>query len=141
MMPSSYDLTPLCEERMTCRELEPEIWDDYLDAKIDFSKGHVLAYHWRKKLSDEKKFIEDFSCLVKVNYSKTKIITIIAYALSVIALGIISDIIHEFIDIIFNTRSDSIDIMIIKIVIEIITVAVLIFVAIVLGKVKLGKRK
>ena len=76
-----------------------------------------------------------------MNYSKTKIITIIAYALSVIALGIISDIIHEFIDIIFNTRSDSIDIMIIKIVIEIITVAVLIFVAIVLGKVKLGKRK
>ena len=141
MMPSSYDLTPLCEERMTCRELEPEIWDDYLDAKIDFTKGHVLAYHWRKKSSDERNFIEDFSCLVKVNYSKTQIITIIAYALSVIALGIISDIIHEFIDIIFNTRSDSIDIRIIKIVIEIITVAVLIFVAIVLGKVKLWKRK
>ena len=141
MMPSSYDLTPLCEERMTCRELEPEIWDDYLDAKIDFTQGHVLAYHWRKKSSDERNFIEDFSCLVKVNYSKTKIITIIAYALSVIALGIVSGIIHEFIDIIFNARSDSTDVMIIKIAIESITVVVLIFVAIVLGKVKLGKRK
>ena len=76
-----------------------------------------------------------------MNYSKTKIITIIAYALSVIALGIVSGIIHEFIDIIFNARSDSTDVMIIKIAIESITVVVLIFVAIVLGKVKLGKRK
>ena len=139
MMPSSYDLTPLCEERMTCRELEPAIWDDYLDAKIDFSKGHVLAYHWRKKSRDEKQLIDDFSCLVKVNYSKTQIITIIAYALSVIALGIASGIIQEIIDILFNDLLNFMNI--IKIVIESVIAAVLIIVAVFLGKVKFGKRK
>lgn len=91
MMPSSYNLTPLCEERMTCRELEQELWDDYLGTKIDFSKGHVLAYHWRKKATEEKT-IEDFSCLMKVDYSKTKLVTIIAYALSVVALGMVGSL-------------------------------------------------
>lgn len=91
MMPSSYNLTSLCEERMTCRELEPELWDDYLGTEIDFSKGHVLAYHWRKK-SKPDKLIEDFSCLMKVDYSKTKLVTITAYALSVIALGMIGSL-------------------------------------------------
>lgn len=91
MLPSSYNLTSLCEERMTCRELEPNLWDDYLGTKINFSKGHVLAYHWRKKSSDKKQ-IDDFSCLIKVDYSKTKFITIIAYALSVVALGMIGSI-------------------------------------------------
>lgn len=90
MMPSSYDLTSFCDDGMTCRELEQELWDDYLETKIDFSKGHVLAYHWRKK--DAEKLIEDFSCLIKVNYSKTKIKTIFTYALSVIALGMMGSI-------------------------------------------------
>lgn len=91
MMPSSYNLTSLCEERMTCRELEPKLWDDYLGTSIDFNKGHVLAYHWRKKKKDNK-LIDDFSCLVKVDYSKTKIHTIITYALSVVALGMLGSI-------------------------------------------------
>ena len=91
MLPSSYDLTSFCEEPMTCRELEPELWDDYLGTSIDFNKGHVLAYHWRKKV-DKNSDISDFSCLVKVNYSKTKVKTILAYALSVVALGMMGSI-------------------------------------------------
>lgn len=91
MMPSSYNLTPLCEENMTCRELEKKLWDDYLGTSIDFSKRHVLAYHWKKKCKEKK--IDAFSCLVKVDYSKTKRLTIISYALSVVALGIFSSII------------------------------------------------
>ena len=92
MIPSSYNLTPLCEERMTCRELEPGLWDDYLGTSINFSKGHVLAYHWRRKSGNDKK-IDDFSCLAKVDYSKTKFATIVAYALSVVALGMIGSMI------------------------------------------------
>lgn len=90
MLPSSYDLTSFCEEQMTCRELEQELWDDYLGTSIDFNKGHVLAYHWRKK--KDTKPIDDFSCLVKVNYSKTKVKTIFTYALSVVALGMLGSI-------------------------------------------------
>lgn len=90
MLPSSYDLTSFCEEQMTCRELEKELWDDYLGTSIDFSKGHVLAYHWRKKKKDKP--IDDFSCLVKVDYSKTKVKTIFTYALSVVALGMLGSI-------------------------------------------------
>ncbi len=90
MMPSSYNLTSFCEERMTCRELEQELWDDYLGTSIDFGKGHVLAYHWRKK--KDSKPIDDFSCLVKVDYSKTKVKTIFTYALSVVALGMMGSV-------------------------------------------------
>lgn len=92
MVPSSYDLTSFYKGPMTCRELEENLWDDYLGEHIDFNKGHVLAYHWKGK------DVEDFSCLVKVNYSRAKKKTIFAYALSVISLGILSSLIVTFID-------------------------------------------
>ena len=60
------------------------MWDDYLGMPIDFSKGHILAYHWKTKEAKG-----GFNCLVKVNYSKTKPLTIAVYAMIVIALGII----------------------------------------------------
>ena len=89
MVPSSYDLTSFYKKTMTCRELEEDLWDDYLETSIDFSKGHVLAYHWRDKEEESKK-CEDFACLVKVNYSRAEKSTIALYMLSVIALGILS---------------------------------------------------
>lgn len=85
MEPSAYDIKSFDDLEMSCRELEKELWDDYLDVIIDFAKGHILVYHWVQM--ENKK---DFSCLVKVNYSKTRAITIFAYAMVVIALGIIS---------------------------------------------------
>lgn len=106
MVPSSYDLISFYKEPMTCRELEKDLWDDYLGTKINFSKGHVLAYHWRAKQTLETdnqenrkiKPVEDFSCLVKVNYSRAKLSTILAYASSVIALGILSSCIVTSMD-------------------------------------------
>lgn len=85
MEPSAYDVRSFDDQEMNCRELEEGLWDDYLGAPIDFSKGHILAYHWRQL---EKK--EGFNCLVKVNYSKTRAGTIFIYAMIVVALGIIS---------------------------------------------------
>lgn len=87
MVPSSYDLTSFYKDPMTCRELEEKLWDDYLGTTINFNKGHVLAYHWRGKQ------VDDFSCLVKVNYSRARKKTIFVYALSVISLGILSSLI------------------------------------------------
>lgn len=95
MMPSSYGVTSFCKEQMTCRELEDGLWDDYLGTGIRFEKGHVLAYHWRKK-QEKDEGITDFSCLLKIDYSKTKVMTIFSYALSVVALGMIGSILVEF---------------------------------------------
>lgn len=81
MEPSSYDVESFANKQMTCRELEGELWDDYFGANINYSKGRVLAYHW--------KFENECSCLVKVKYSKTNVITLIAYIVMVLALGVL----------------------------------------------------
>ena len=86
MEPSSYDLTSFSDDKMTCRELEERMWDNYLGRQIDFSKGHALAYHWKQEESKST----SFSCLVKVKYSKARWHTIVAYSIMVIVLGIIS---------------------------------------------------
>lgn len=88
MEPSAYDITAFDNQEMSCRELEEQMWDDYFGEKIDLSKGHILAYHWKQK--EEK---TSYSCLIKVKYSKARLITIISYALIVVALGIISSVI------------------------------------------------
>ncbi len=85
MEPSAYDVSSFDDLEMSCRELEEGLWDDYLGAKIDFAKGHILAYHWKTKGCSK-----NFSCLVKVNYSKTKGSIILMYAFLVVVLGIIS---------------------------------------------------
>lgn len=85
MEPSAYDVNSFDNSNMNCRELEKDLWDDYLGMTIDFKKGHILAYHWKAE-----NILNGFNRLVKVTYSKTKPLTIIVYALLVIALGIIS---------------------------------------------------
>lgn len=82
MEPSSYDVESFSNIQMTCRELEGELWDDYYGAYINDSQGRVLAYHW--------KFKKECSCLVKVKYSKTNFVTILAYIVMVVALGVLS---------------------------------------------------
>lgn len=96
MEPSAYDVSSFDDLDMSCRELEEGLWDDYLGAKINFSKGHILAYHWKTKGNPGS-----FSCLIKVNYSKTKVSTIFVYALLVVVLGIISSAAVTAIDILF----------------------------------------
>lgn len=81
MEPSSYDVESFANKQMTCRELEGELWDDYFGANINYSRGRVLAYHW--------KFENECSCLIKVKYSKTNVTTLMAYIVMVLALGVL----------------------------------------------------
>lgn len=85
MVPSSYNLEQYSDD-LDCREVENGLWDDYFGQAIDFHKGHVLAYHWKKKAESNKTF-EDFSCFAKINYKKTRTQMLIAYCLVVISLG------------------------------------------------------
>lgn len=80
MEPSSYDVEAFASTQMTCRELEGDLWSDYLDSNINTSKGRILAYHW--------KFGNEFSCLIKVKYSKTNFKTLLGYILIVLGLGV-----------------------------------------------------
>ncbi len=92
MEPSSYDLTSFSNYYMSCRELEEGMWDDYLDTSIDFSKGHVLAYHWKASMEkDDTKKIKDFSCFAKISYSKMRYLSIASFIIMAIALGVLGD--------------------------------------------------
>lgn len=82
MEPSSYDVESFSNRQMTCRELEGNLWNEYYGKKINYSKGRILAYHW--------KFDNNCSCLVKVKYSKTNLRTLAAYIVMVLALGVFS---------------------------------------------------
>lgn len=82
MEPSSYDVESFSNKQVTCRELEGDLWNDYFGTKINYTKGRILAYHW--------KFDHDCSCLVKVKYSKTNFATLSAYVFMVLALGVFS---------------------------------------------------
>lgn len=81
MEPSSYDVESFANKNMTCRELEGNLWDDYCESAMNYSKGRILAYHW--KLEKEN------ACLVKIKYSRTDLKTLCAYIFIVIALGVI----------------------------------------------------
>ena len=96
MEPSAYDVSSFDDFEMSCRELEKGLWYDYFGEKIDCSKGHILAYHWKTK-----DVSSCFNCLVKVNYSKTEVITIFVYAILVVVLGIIGSAIVTVITILY----------------------------------------
>lgn len=101
MEPASYDVQSFSDDEVTCRELESDLWSDYLEDCIDTTKGHVLAYHWKKKKDSEG--FKEFSCLVKVGYSRAKKTTITAYILMAMALGMASSfIITELLEVTVN---------------------------------------
>lgn len=97
MEPSSYDVESFANPQMTCRELEGNLWDDYFESKINYSKGRILAYHW--------KFIGECSCLIKVRYSRTKFVTLCAYILIVISLGVIGSTIVSMVQAFLDHKS------------------------------------
>lgn len=106
MEPSSYDVVSFSDEKVNCRELEEGEWDDYLDTNIDQKKGHVLAYHWKRK-AKEGESKESFSCLVKIRYSKTSRKTIAAYSLIVISLNMVSGFLSFLTNVINNDMVSS----------------------------------
>lgn len=83
MEPSSYDLESFANNQLTCRELENTLWDDYFGEHINYSKGRILAYHW--------KFKGECSCLIKIRYSKTNLSTIMAYIIIALSIGIVGE--------------------------------------------------
>ena len=91
MEPASYEVQSFTDVPMTCRELEGKLWNEYFGSSIDSSKSRILAYHW--KFENEY----SYSCLVKVKYSKTNLLILIAYIFMVLALGIFSSTIVAFI--------------------------------------------
>ncbi len=91
MEPSSYDVESIPNEKMTCRELEADLWDDYYESNMDSSKGHILAYHWKWKESKSP------ASLIKVKYSRTKKSILVAYSLVVVALGALGSLIVSFV--------------------------------------------
>lgn len=128
MEPASYDITSVTEDKLTCRELEECLWDDYLGMPIDCKKSRVLAYHWK---NSSKEGQESFSCLVKINYSKTNMKTILSYVLIVIGLGIISSL---FVTTIFEAVSSNIRYIAKRILFSIIGAALFIVLGCFIGK-------
>ena len=96
MVPSAYDLDQYSES-LNCREVEAHLWDDYFGQKIDFHKGHVLAYHW-KKIAESSKPFEEFSCFAKINYKKTRNMMLFAYILIVVSLGMLGSALVSLVD-------------------------------------------
>ena len=96
MEPSSYDLESFANNQLTCRELESTLWDDYFGEVINYSKGRVLAYHW--------KFSGECSCLIKIRYSKTNLSTIMSYIIMALSIGIVGDAIISTVQSVLTTK-------------------------------------
>ncbi len=86
MEPASYNVESFSKEGMTCRELENDLWSNYLGGKNNIIRGHILAYHWKKDSENNGSF-KEYSCLVKVQYSRAKLSTIAAYVTIAVAIG------------------------------------------------------
>jgi hypothetical protein len=87
MEPSSHIVDVLSKQKYTCRNLETGIWNDYLENTISYGSDGMLAYHLK-----ENEDAPDFACLIRVNYSKAKKITIFIYCICVILLGMIGSL-------------------------------------------------
>lgn len=74
----------------TCRLLEQDIWNQYLDNLQD----NILAYHFKKK-SEQGKNVNDLIVLIKFTYKKITITTIFWYIISAITIGLWINILYE----------------------------------------------
>lgn len=91
--PASYEINAFTDSKMTCRELEKDIWNDYFGERIDDSKGRILIYHWV--------LFEENICLVSVKYSKMNKTSLLGYTLIALALGVCGSSIPSYIDNLF----------------------------------------
>lgn len=66
-----------------CRELENDLWKDYIAQ--DYDLKNIIAYHWSEKRKDKP--IDSFNALVKIKYYKSNWKTILSY---IILLGLLS---------------------------------------------------
>lgn len=97
---ASCDVQSFAEGKMTCREVENDLWRDYCGEDILDDRKQVLAYHWKFSEEDlnKKGDLSSVSCLAKVKYFKTGFITMIAYSFIVVGLGMCSSILFSIVD-------------------------------------------
>lgn len=97
---ASCDVQSFADGKMTCREVENDLWGDYCGENILDDGKQVLAYHW--KFSEEELNKKDqllsVSCLAKVKYFKTGFSTMFAYSFIVVGLGMYSSILFSIVD-------------------------------------------
>ena len=97
---ASCDVQSFADGKMTCREVENDLWGDYCGENILDDGKQVLAYHW--KFSEEELNKKDqllsVSCLAKVKYFKTGFSTMFAYSVIVVGLGMFSSILFSIVD-------------------------------------------
>lgn len=75
--------------RITCRELEVDLWQEYVGK--EYGVENIIAYHWSEKASEvpneSRKFLDSFNAWVKIKYHKSNFKTIILY---ILIIGIMS---------------------------------------------------
>ncbi|HIF9181217.1 TPA: hypothetical protein ACX6R0_002403 [Photobacterium damselae] len=79
-----------------CRILESEIWDKYLGHQNDTVKQHMLIYHWSDSGKNDET-IDHFSAFSKFSSTTVTDTKIIFMVVFLIALGVVSGIIANYI--------------------------------------------
>jgi len=89
--------------KISCRELEVDLWKDYVGA--EYKVENIIAYHWSEKANEDVdgKFLESFNTWAKIKYHKSNVKTIMLYLLIIGIMSISFNIISTCItNCIFN---------------------------------------
>lgn len=89
-------------DNYTCRLLEQDIWNHYIDNFED----NMLAYHFKvksHKISDGNvRYVDSMTLLLKFRYKRLKIIVTLKYLAITVAIGLFINFIYESIKKIFT---------------------------------------
>ncbi len=92
IMTNSNDLFNSNNADYSCRSLEPELWNDYINNnKLD----NMVAYHLKTK-AERDGSIDSFNSLVTIKYRHTSIIRILVYLAFIILLELLSNAIYDW---------------------------------------------
>ena len=75
---------------MTCRLLESDLWNQYIDGL----QNNMMAYHIKKKMIHDKP-IQDFCAIVKVKYEKVTWKLLVGYLFGAVAIGAGGNLFYE----------------------------------------------
>ncbi len=76
------------------RALEDNLWSEYLDN--EYETGCLVGYHWKSKVNEIDKGIENFNSYIRIKEVKINIITILIYVLGVMIIGVITSLIAGY---------------------------------------------
>lgn len=75
---------------MTCRLLESDLWNQYIDGL----QNNMMAYHIKKKMNHDKP-IQDFCAIVKVKYEKVTYKLLFWYVIGAAFIGVLGNIFYS----------------------------------------------